>query len=115
MTTLREEFEALMPEPAGYSPFPGEFYPSEQLDAEVKADPFVTRLYTADQVRKAMKAVAERCAVICEALRDDHCKGTRTAPTKADWCQPDDLACEFVVAWNDAAAAIRAQAGGDQT
>jgi hypothetical protein len=56
-------------------------------------------------------AATERAAKKLEALRDDHCKGTRMAPDKSDWCDPDDGACEFVTAWNDGIAAIRATGG----
>lgn len=60
--TTTEAFEALMPEPFGYVPFPGEFYPPDQLDAEVKDDPFTTRVYSAAQMRAMFDAATERAA-----------------------------------------------------
>jgi len=63
-------FEEMMPEPFGHVPFPGEFYKSEELDAEVKADPMVPAVYSRDQLRTAMQAVwdaaTERAAKVCE-------------------------------------------------
>lgn len=55
-TTLREEFEALMPEPVVRC---GEY-------AGPAGEGAYEDYYTADQVREAMKAVAERCAVLCD-------------------------------------------------
>ncbi|GER21308.1 hypothetical protein [Variovorax boronicumulans] len=65
--TTTEAFETLMPEPFGYVPFPGEFYPPDQLDAEVKDDPFTTRVYTAAQMRAMFDAATERAAKLCES------------------------------------------------
>lgn len=112
MTTLRDEFEALMPEPVGYVPFPGEFYPPDELDAEVKDDPFTTRVYSHAQMRAMFDAATERAAKLVEALRDSHCKSTQQSPNEENWCEPDDVTCELVVAWNDAIAAIRARDEG---
>lgn len=61
-----EAFAALMPEPVGYIPFPGEFYPPDQLDAEVKDDPFTTRVYSHAQMRAMFDAATERAAKLCE-------------------------------------------------
>lgn len=66
MTTLHPDLEALMPEPFGYVPFAGEFYPPDELDAEVKNDPTVPAVYTATQMREAILAATERAAAICE-------------------------------------------------
>lgn len=60
------DLEALMPEPFGYVPFAGEFYPPDELDAEVKNDPSVPAVFTADQVRQAMLDATERAAKTCE-------------------------------------------------
>lgn len=62
MTPTNEAFETLMPEPHGYVPFPGEFYPAAQLDAEVRNDPLVPRVYSADQMRQMFDAATERAA-----------------------------------------------------
>jgi hypothetical protein len=59
--------------------------------------------YTADQMRAYAGLIAEDCAKLVEALRDSHCAGTNGD------CQPTDESCEFVAAWNDAIAAIRAR------
>lgn len=77
-------------------------------------------LFTADQMRayaqEAARQERELCAKVCEALRDAHCAGTKLSPDKGDWCEHDDQCCEFVVGWNDAAAAIRARsAEGEKT
>jgi hypothetical protein len=50
----------MLPEPFGYVPFPGEFYRPDQLSAEVKNDPFVTRVYSADQMRQAVLEAEQR-------------------------------------------------------
>jgi hypothetical protein len=57
----------------------------------------------------AIKQEREACAKACEALRDDHCASTKLSSDKRDWCEHDDQCCDFVVGWNDAAAAIRAR------
>ena len=69
-----------------------------------------------DALEMALRAVlaeraAERarCALAVEKLRDSHVDGTRSADNPVDWCAADGIDCEFVVAWNDAIAAIRAQ------
>lgn len=55
----------------------------------------------------------EEAAAIVEALRDDHCKGTRESPDPLDHCRPEgDDGCDFVSAWNEAASAIRREAEG---
>lgn len=59
---LPPDLEALMPEPFGYVPFAGEFYPPDELDAEVKNDPTVPAVYTATQMREAILAATERAA-----------------------------------------------------
>jgi hypothetical protein len=103
MTTLPPDLEALMPEP--------EFRLKwiEPLAAYRVSKPNIgdADCYTATQMREAILAATERAAKVLEALRDDHCKGTRMSPDKHDWCEPDDVACEFVTAWNEGAAAIR--------
>lgn len=76
MTTLREEFEALMPEPA----FRLRWHSVRAAYSVSKPDIGDTNVYTADQVCEAMKAVAERCAVLDEEprtghLSPDYCKG----------------------------------------
>lgn len=58
-------------------------------------------------VERKVAAERERCAKLCEDLRDKHVDGTRAATNPGDWCAEDGIDCEFVVAWNDAAAAIR--------
>lgn len=95
--TTTEAFEALMPEPVGYVPFPGEFYPPDELDAEVKNDPFTTRVYSHAQMRAMFDAATERAAKLCEDLEDGHdlVKNERAA-----------VACE------QCAAAIRARDEG---
>lgn len=71
MKTLPADLEALMPKPFGYVPFPGEFYPPDELDAEVKNDPAVPSVFTADQVREAMQAATERAAKLAATLAYD--------------------------------------------
>lgn len=104
-----------MPEPAGYIlhwPAGGgstrELFDRSRVAADVigcKASP----LYTADQVREAMKAVAERCAA-----------EQRQTETALLWCLGNlteranheirtDPATGVMLAWE----AIRPQAGGD--
>lgn len=68
--------------------------------------------FTADQMRsyalQCMEMMREECAKAIEALRADHCAGTKLSHDKNDWCRPEgDDGCEFVAAWNDAIAAIR--------
>jgi len=46
---------------------------------------------------------------VCTA---DHIQGTRSAENPGDWCAADGVDCDFVAAWNDAAAAIRSHAPG---
>lgn len=58
----------------------------------------------ADAVQAAER---ERCAKLCESLRDNHIAGTRSAENPGDWCAENGADCEFVAAWNEAAAAIR--------
>jgi hypothetical protein len=59
----------------------------------------------------AYRAGLEAAAHIAEALRDDHCAGTRLSSDPLDHCRPEgDDGCEFVAAWNDCADAIRAAA-----
>lgn len=41
------------------------------------------------------------------SLRDSHCAATKKSPDKHDWCEHDDVACEFVLAWNEAIAILR--------
>lgn len=60
-----------MPEPFGYVPFPGEFYPPDELDAEVKNDPAVPAVFTADQVREAIRGATERAAKLASQLAYD--------------------------------------------
>jgi hypothetical protein len=71
MTTLREEFEALMPEPFEYlyefaSPFGGVDRRTSPNQRNGSGPTRSVPVHTADQVREAMKAVAERCAVLVE-------------------------------------------------
>lgn len=77
------------------------------------ADDHEYEVFTADQMRayaeEAIKQEREACIAAIEAMRNDHCAGTRTAELKSDWCEPDDQCCEFVVAWNEAVTAIRAR------
>lgn len=54
------------------------------------------------------KAERERTIAAITHLRDSHCAGTKLLEDERDWCEPNDLRCELVVAWNDALAAIRA-------
>jgi hypothetical protein len=68
MTKLHPDLEALMPEPFGYVPFAGEFYPPDELDAEVKNDPDVPAVYTATQMREAILAATERAAKARQAV-----------------------------------------------
>lgn len=85
----------------------------EALDEAVRrADELSTKL--AEQAiseysdtLKAMDEMKERCARAVEALRDDHCASTAVGDAGYDACSIDSPECEFVVAWNDAAAAIR--------
>lgn len=60
-------------------------------------------------------AALEEAAQVCEHLRDDHCAGTRAGENddSGDWCYAQGDDCEFVAAWNDAAAAIRARAAAE--
>lgn len=84
MTTLHPDLEALMPEPFGYVPFAGEFYPPDELDAEVKNDPTVPAVYTATQMREAILAATERA-------NDD--------TARLDWIvrQADEFSCSMIV------------------
>ena len=109
MTAVPPDLEALMPEPE----FRLRWHSISARYTVSKPDIGDTAVYTATQMREAILAATERAAKVLEALRDDHCKGTRTSPDKHDWCEPDDVACEFVTAWNEGAAAIRCD-GGDQ-
>jgi hypothetical protein len=66
----------------------------------------------ADEMRAARDSATlaerERAAKVCEALIADHCAGTRLDPDKDGWCLEDGSdGCDFVAAWQDAAAAIR--------
>jgi hypothetical protein len=64
--TTTEAFAALMPEPFGYVPFPGEFYPPDELDAEVKDDPFTTRVYPMPRCARCStppQSAPQRCAM----------------------------------------------------
>lgn len=79
MTPLPPELEALMPEPFGYVPFAGEFYPPDELDAEVKNDPSVPAVFTADQVRQAMLDATERAA---KKVPTNWCDSMLTGPDK---------------------------------
>jgi len=96
-----------LPESEGYVHYPAREYEPEWTSS--------SDAYTAEQMRafaeEAVKQERERAAKVCEALRDDHCAGTKKSPDKTDWCEHDDQCCEFVVAWNEAAAAIRLQQG----
>ena len=53
------------------------------------------------------KQALEEAAKAVEALRDDHCVSTQIDPHPEFHCYANSPECEFVVAWNDAAAAIR--------
>lgn len=101
MPDLREEFEALMPEPAAYCEA------SNPVNARAFSWPGLGRspehtapLYTADQVRAAMQSVAkkerEECAKLCDRLGGD-----------IDISNPDDV----MMCANSLAAAIRAREG----
>jgi hypothetical protein len=101
MSTIREDFEALMPKP------------------DIRVDAFgditatdrrffvVGDFYTAEQVREAMKAVAERCAVLCDGLGED-------AYSCADMDRTGNV-LSMAESADACAAAIRAQTGGEQT
>lgn len=60
MSTIRGDFEALMPEPAAHR-YMSHGHSSRWQLAGHAVPPGAEPLYTADQVREAMKAVAERC------------------------------------------------------
>ncbi|MET3371970.1 hypothetical protein ABIC89_001011 [Variovorax boronicumulans] len=100
--TTTEAFEALMPEPVGYVPFHGEFYPPDELDDEVKDDPSVTRVYSANQMRAMFDAATERAA----KLEREECAKTIEA------AGPKEGSLALVTA--GFAAAIRNRDGGTQ-
>ena len=91
-TTLREEFEALMPEPFEYlyeftSPFGGVERRTSPNQRNGTGPTRSVPVYTAVQVREAMKAVAERCAVLCEDQAAFHQEMHNTqAEQAADAC-----------------------------
>ena len=58
---------------------------------------------------KAAAKEREACAQSLENLVADHVAGTRKPKNKMDWCAADDRSCEYVAAWSEGAAAIRAR------
>ena len=58
---------------------------------------------------KAAAKEREVCAQSLENLVADHVAGTRKSKNKMDWCAADDRSCEYVAAWSEGAAAIRAR------
>ena len=58
---------------------------------------------------KAAAKEREACAQALENLVADHVAGTRKSKNKMDWCAADDRSCEYVAAWSDGAASIRAR------
>ena len=58
---------------------------------------------------KAAAKEREACAQALENLVADHVAGTRKSKNKQDWCAADDRSCEYVNAWSDGAASIRAR------
>ena len=58
---------------------------------------------------KAAAKEREACAQSLENLVADHVAGTRKSKNKMDWCAADDRSCEYVAAWSEGAAAIRAR------
>ena len=86
-------------------------FPSHRRD-------FADGLFTADQMRAfyaegfaaGVAAGKEQAAKNIEHLRDEHCRLVKMSDNKLDWCEPEGGdGCEFVEAWNDAIAAIRAK------
>ena len=51
----------------------------------------------------------EACAQALENLVADHVAGTRKSKNKLNWCDAEDRSCEYVDAWSEGAAAIRAR------
>ncbi len=58
---------------------------------------------------KAAAKEREACAQSLENLVADHVAGTRKSKNTMDWCAADDRSCEYVAAWSEGAAAIRAR------
>jgi len=85
MSTIRDEFEALLPEPAfrGLAPHPAWPFPKRDY-------------YTADQMRAMFDAATERAAKLCEKEAETHA---------LIWQGGASIACD------DCAAAIRAKGG----
>lgn len=71
----------MLPEPFGYVPFPGEFYRPEQLSAEVKNDPFVTRVYSGAQMHQAILEAEQR---LLESMKF-HPQASHISPNYRDW------------------------------
>ncbi len=72
----------------------------------------VRGFYSGDQMtafaEQAIAAERERCARVCERLRDKHCAAMEASSEPEDACKRDgSCGCDFVAAWNDAAEAIR--------
>lgn len=115
--TTTEAFAALMPQPFDHlyefaSPFGGTTLRESASEYNGNRPKRSIALYTAEQMRAMFDAATERAAKQIEALRDSHCKSTQQSPNEENWCEPNDVTCEFVVAWNDAIAAIRARDEG---
>lgn len=91
----------------GFKVYGGSFMTNPPMAAGWVCSRDDLRRMMSDVVLDARADERERCAKLCESLRDAHCAGTRLSAIKADWCEPDSRACDFVAAWNDAAAAIR--------
>lgn len=64
-THLREDFEALMPEPAAHR-YMSHGHSSRWQLAGRAVPPDAEPLYTADQMREAIRAATERAAKLCE-------------------------------------------------
>lgn len=103
MTTLQDEFEALMPEPAAHR-YMSHGHSSRWQLAGQAVPPSAEPLYTADQLRAAMQSVEERAAKKereeCAKLCEDEC-----VEIVGDGDQAYNLAAEHC------AAAIRAREG----
>lgn len=59
---------------------------------------------------RAFRAGMLQAAQIVEQLRDEHCASTGNAFADRYACSAEGMDCDFVAAWNDAAAAIRDKA-----
>lgn len=65
--------------------------------------------YSREQVEAIRREAVMLCARQVQALIASHCEGTRKSANRNDWCFQDGRdGCEFVAAWKDAEATIRA-------